>query len=381
MHSSHRTWPKPKPELLLMDTYFPGNLPTPDGRITEVNHRFVSQNAWQNGSFYKVPYTQLTATSNYFRRITAPNEGVAKITYPDREILEIYLEWTKTRIIRRRVGGVASPIHHSKPSRPSKIRKLANGVAQAAANDADGTKVLDGFPLAVDYETLISLWTLCIHIQDSTLADTVMSILRNTVYTPENDLEVFFATITPQLVAPLYPNKAADRIIGLCLNNMIGFIIVTISQFASPKRIATFLADTSFTQDFLTLLNKQLVACVPVHLLPDGVDLPHSKMVRIALPLPPFRRAKGWEEEAWRQREEYWTTRSWSGNELQERAVTALWMGFTPCQYHLHQGYVPCWGSQFYTTALPPVSASARTPVPADMDLPPAFWDQLGRVD
>jgi hypothetical protein len=235
----------------------------------------------------------------------------------------------------------------------------------------------DRVQLARDYENLISLWVLGIHIQDHTLADTVMSILQDMVYAPHNDLDIFFAALTPELVAILFQDKADKNKVSY-LYHMVGFIIVTIGRFASHHRTAAILEDTSYEPEFLKLLYNRLVACAPVHLLPDGFDLPHPKMLRIALPCPPFHsQSQGMDAEPHKKYVEYWSQTACSGEELQQRAVAAAKLGLPECQYHLHRGYAQCWRSELYPREAHPAPA----PQPTNTDLPQSFLEQLSRVD
>lgn len=385
MRATHLFGVPPTPDCVVTDTYIP-RIPTKSSNpTTMVYHRYLVQNSWRNGKSYEVPYDQLIATSGYFRLITASDPYEAKVTYPDREILEVYLEWAQSRVILRREGCIGSPTHQSKPGRPSKARKLANGVAQAAASacageDSTNSALSDSLQLAKDYETLISLWILCVHIDDVTLADTVMSTLQNMVRKPENNIESFFATVTPELVELLFPKNDSEKVKLLVLNRMIGFITVTIGQFASHRTIAAILSDDSYSPTFLRLLKTRLVACIPVHILPDDIELPYPHMLRITLPSTAHMTKS--DNEYQKVYERYWRLSAWSGSELRERAVRALGMGFSECQYHLHDWYTVCWPTKIQTLQQVPLTqAPAPASAPTHVDLPQSFWDSLRRVD
>ncbi|KAF2470209.1 uncharacterized protein BDR25DRAFT_314934 [Lindgomyces ingoldianus] len=279
-----------------MDTFRTCTPPTPTGAFITIRLKTNPRNGLQCARLYNHDISLLT-TSVFFQQATlsAPQPPFAVFTFPDPEVFEIYLSWTRDRIVRNRVKD---------GNRNAKIPAVAvqgssSGSAEEAEAAREGTVRRRGVVEKVGYSTLLSLWVLGHKLQDTEFMDTVMSFLSenlnrilldpdpDSTSTPTQFLEV----LTPAKVKFVWDNTTKDSMIRT-------FVLETTAQFASFNLVKGFLAkpETGHSgrgtyaniKNFQAELETVLQFAMPRFLVPEGVRGVHPKLLRILLPPPPY---------------------------------------------------------------------------------------------
>ncbi|KAF2267575.1 hypothetical protein CC78DRAFT_541528 [Lojkania enalia] len=296
-----------------MDEFVTTATPPMTSHLLTIRFRHNVRVPHASAKVYTVQASQLLATSHFFcDQVVAANLATPiNFVWADRAAFELYLQWTKDRII------------HSKPVPRRKKPEDMTEMERHILREQQETQ---------DYTTLLDLWILGRKVEDVTFRDIVISLMVENLELPESDPGVFINVLTVSAIKNVWEYTDVN-------SSLRYFIVDAITQYATLDRLNGFL-DGNYVQDFREPLQKRIARTMFPSLLPAGMEV-SGKVKRILLPPPPYLKDQlGSESEVLVD-----SVQGLTGKELESLGVWVVKkMGDDQCRYHEHLAVgVKCW--------------------------------------